>query len=162
MLKSKYNRIQFFTLFIIIYIILLFFVFGFIVAQKAPTTIYFKCKEKINKDYVTDNSFGKSQWLKFEELKPLRDKIFINIQSDKPIIKSITPPDEIYPEGEINEFQGIVIHRSDKLLLIKWENPTRNKIWIATINLKYNKAIVTESYSGLTSFGMNVEILDTI
>ena len=60
----------------------------------------------------------------------------------------------------IEEFNGTVIHRAGDIIMLKWSNPFGNKIWIATINLKYKKAIVTESYDGLTSFGMNIEILD--
>ena len=45
--------------------------------------------------------------------------------------------------------------------MIKWENPSGNKVWIATINLKNKQAIVTESYDGITSFGINIEILES-
>lgn len=130
-------------------------------AQDDQTILNCKCLEKINKDYGTDSLLiGKQKWLEFENSEILRDKIFANINSDKPVIKSITPPRKYFPDGEIHEFTGTIIHRVGDIIMLKWENPFGNKIWIATINLKYKKGIVTESYDGLTSFGMNIEILD--
>lgn len=142
-------------------VIFLLFLVNYVHAQENQTILNCKCLEKINKDYVADSLLGEEKkWLEFENSEPLRDKIFANLDSDKPVIKSITPPHEYFPEGEVLEFYGTVIHRSDDLIIVKWENPFGNKVWIATINLKHKKAIVTESYNGLTSFGMNIEILD--
>jgi len=130
-------------------------------AQESQTILNCRCLEKINKDYVVDSLItGEKNWTEFQSTEPLRDKVFANLDSDKPIIKSITPPHEYFPEGEVHEFYGTVIHHSEDLIILKWENPFGNKVWIATINLKHKKAIVTESYNGLTSFGMNIEILD--
>jgi len=142
-------------------VIFLLFLINYTQAQEDQTILNCKCFEKINKDYVTDSLLdGEKKWLEFEKSEPLRDKIFANLDSDKPVIKSITPPHEYFPEGETHEFSGTLIHRSGDLIILKWENPFGNKVWIATINLKHKKAIVTESYDGLTSFGMNIEILD--
>ena len=142
-------------------IIFLLFLISYVHAQENQTILDCKCLEKINKDYVIDSLItGEKKWLEFENSELLRDKIFANLNSDKPVIKSITPPHKYFPEGEVHEFNGTVIHRAGDIIMLKWSNPFGNKIWIATINLKYKKAIVTESYDGLTSFGMNIEILD--
>jgi hypothetical protein len=132
-----------------------------------------KCNEKINKEYVffvsdARDGFNEKKWsplktaLREEKNQELilRDRIFAKLDSKAPIMKSITPPHGYFPKGEINEFDGSLIHRSGSIIMIKWENPSGNKVWIATINLEARKAIVTESYEGLTSFGINIEILD--
>lgn len=142
-------------------IIFLLFLTSYIYTQDSQTVLNCKCLEKINKDYGPDSLVvGKEKWFKFESSDLLRNKIFVNINSENPVIKSISPPSKYLPEGEIHEFNGSIIHRTGDILMLKWENTFGNKIWIATINLRYKKAIVTESYDGLTSFGMNIEILD--
>ncbi|MCI0692072.1 hypothetical protein L0337_08720 [candidate division KSB1 bacterium] len=141
--------------------------------QEQSSVLQCKCNEKINKDYVfllsdTIKDFKEKKWLPIKTVSRevmnqeliLRDKIFAKLDSKTPIIKSITPPHGYFPEGEITEFEGSLIHRSGSILMIKWENPSANKVWIATINLEQKKAIITESYEGLTSFGINIEILD--
>ena len=129
-------------------------------AQSPLNKLDCKCIEKINKDYGPEGLEGANKWWQFEESEPLRDKIFINLSSETPSIVSITTPYEYFPEGEVNEFKGIVIHRSGNMVMIKWENSTKNKIWIASINLELKQAIITESYDGITSFGMNIEVLE--
>jgi hypothetical protein len=41
-----------------------------------------------------------------------------------------------------------------------WKNPAGNKIWIASIDMKNKKAVVFQSYEGVTSFGTGIESLD--
>ncbi len=129
-------------------------------AQSVPSILECECVQKVRNDFLTDSTFGKKKWSGFEKATPLSKKIFSGLSSRTPTIKSITPPYQYFPEGEVNEFAGSLIYRSGSMLIIKWENPAGNKIWIATINLENKKAIVAQSYNGLTSFGINVEILD--
>ena len=142
------------------FISVLFISYCSIYAQEIPSVLICKCVEKINKDYGAEGLTGEMKWLKFENTTPLRDKIFVNLVSDTPTINSIAPPYKYFPEGEVNEYVGTVIHRTKNLILVKWENSFKNKVWIASINVKLKKAIVTESYDRTTSFGMNIEILN--
>jgi len=138
-------------------------------ADETTTILECKANSKANRDY----SFSRKSWVgKDDRLAktfttnldkndmPLRDKIFTNINTDNPKIKSITPPTKYVPEGQFAEFKGKVIHRTDEMLIIKWENPFKNKVWTASINLNYKVATVTQYYNGVTSFGVNVEALD--
>jgi hypothetical protein len=90
----------------------------------------------------------------------LRDKIFANLGTNNPKIKSITPKSKIYPEGSIVEFDGEVLHRSGDMIILKWDNnPWGNKVWIGAVNIKHKVAVVSEFYDGVTSFGVSVESL---
>ena len=82
------------------------------------------------------------------------------METDTPQVKSITPSSQHFPEGDVQIFTCNVIHRTDEMVVLKWENPFKNKVWIEAINLTHKIAIVTEYYTGLTSFGVNVETLD--
>ncbi len=117
------------------------------------TNLQCKCESKINKDYY----YKEGKWL--NETKKnliLRDKVFSKLDTENPIIKSITLKNK-YSEEQSTEFEGTVIHRTDSIIMIKWKNDFGNKIWIATINLKSKTAVVAESYDGFTSFGINIE-----
>jgi len=153
---------------------LIFIVFSFIgvhllFADEALTILHCECNAKANRNYY----FLKKSWVgKDDKLSKrfithldendmiLRDKIFTDLNSDNPKIKSITPPIKYVPEGQFAEFKGKVIHRTNEMLIIKWENPYKNKIWTAAINLKHKVAVVTQYYNGATSFGVDVETLD--
>ena len=89
----------------------------------------------------------------------MRDKIFSRIDTDKPIVKSMTPKTTL-TESETVEFVGSVLERTKSLITIEWKNPYQNKLWIATIDLQHKKAVVNHIYEGATSFGVNVETLD--
>ena len=129
-------------------------------AQVIPDRINCKCIEKINKDYGPEGLEGESKWLEFEHSSILRDKIFINLSSDTPIVKSIVPPDKYNSTEIVYTFNGEIIHRTENLILIKWENTTKNQVWIASINLELKKVIVTETYDIDKTFGVNIEILE--
>jgi hypothetical protein len=138
-------------------------------SDPSSSILHGKCNAKVNRDY----HFIKKTWVGPDD-KPsstfitslekksmiLRNKIFANLNTESPVIKSISPSSEYFPEGEIHEFSGKVINRTDKMVVIKWENPWRNKVWTAAIHLEHKVAIVTEYYNGMTSFGVNVETLD--
>lgn len=142
---------------------------SYLFSEKSFNTIYGKCNAKVNRDY----HFIKKAWVGMNDKSAptfitnvekkdmvLRDKIFANLNTEFPMVTSISPPCEYFPEGEIHEFSGIVIHRTDEIVVIKWENPFKNKVWTAAIHLEHKVAIVTEYYNGVTSFGVNVETLD--
>ncbi len=117
------------------------------------TILQCKSISKFNKDY----SYMENSWRDGKD-PILRDKVFTKLNTINPIIKSITPRDK-YSEEQVIEFKGTVIHRTGSIIMIKWANDFNNKVWIATINLNYRKAVVAESYDGITSFGINVETL---
>ena len=102
------------------------------------TILQCKCESKINKDYY----YKEGKWINETENElVLRDKVFSKLDTETPIIKSITPKNK-YSEEQTTEFKGTVIHRTDSIIMIKWVNDFENKIWIATINLKHKKAII--------------------
>ncbi|MEE2399730.1 hypothetical protein PRA76_27340, partial [Klebsiella pneumoniae] len=84
----------------------------------------------------------------------LRDKVFANLDSDSPTIRSIT--DE---KGE--EFVGKVVSRAEDAVFLTWNNdPFGNKLWSAAIDLVNKKAVVSQVYKGITSTGIDSETLD--
>ena len=90
----------------------------------------------------------------------LRDKAFTRLDTNKPIIKSITPKTKYVNEEQVAEFEGLVLDRTGSLITIIWKNPYDNKFWFAAIDLKHKKAIVSHIYEGITSFGVDVETFD--
>jgi hypothetical protein len=90
----------------------------------------------------------------------LRDKVFTHLDTNKPIIKSITPKTKFVNEEQVAEFEGLVLDRTDTLITVIWKNPYDNKVWFAAIDLKHKKAVVSHVYEGITSFGVDVETLN--
>lgn len=137
---------------------------GLVVAEESSTVLQGKCNAKVNRDF----SYLQNKWVDsndkpsdyFSKQDILRDKVFTDLDTDTPTIKSITPKNK-YSDEQVTEFKGQVIHRAGSLVTIRWSNePFDNKIWIATINTDKKKAVVCEMYDGATSFGVNVETLD--
>ncbi len=120
---------------------------------------YFNKKEWVGKDDKPSDEFRTGNTTKPNDLI-MRSKIFANLNTNKPTIKSITQPTKYVNEQQTVEFEGIILNRTDTVVTITWKNPNDNKIWIGTINLKHKKAIVSYAYEGATSFGVDVESLD--
>lgn len=119
---------------------------------------YFNKKEWVDKHDNPSKEFGTGSKATSRDLI-LRNKVFARLNTNKPVIKSITPPTKYVNEEQIVEFEGSIVDRNNDIVTITWKNP-ENKIWFATINLKYKKAIVSYVYEGATSFGVDVETLD--
>jgi len=103
---------------------------------------YFNKNEWVGKDDKPSDEFRTGNKAKPNDLI-MRSKIFANLNTNKPIIKSITPPTKYMNEQQTAEFEGTILNRTDTLVTITWKNPNDNKIWFGTINLKHKKAIVT-------------------
>ena len=96
-----------------------------------PTILNGKCNAKAYRDYYFQNKSWVNQHDEPTGEFPtnindkdiiLRDKIFANLGTNNPKIKSITPKSKIYPEGSIVEFDGEVLHRSGDMIILKWDN----------------------------------------
>ncbi|NOZ09446.1 MAG: hypothetical protein GXP09_00140 [Gammaproteobacteria bacterium] len=137
-------------------------------AGDKPTLLKCRSNAKTNRDFL----FNRLQWVDAKD-KPavtfithlddltmeLRDKVFARIDTDKPTVRSIARGRLFGDKDEFIDFKGTVISRTDDMLVIGWQNPQRNKLWTAAIQLKNEIAIVTQYYNGMTSFGVTVETL---
>ena len=137
---------------------------GLTVAEESSTILQGKCNAKVNRDF----SYLQNKWIdsndkpsgSFSKVDIWHDKVFTDLDTDAPTIKSITPKNK-YSDEQVAEFKGQVIHRAGPLVTIRWSNePFDNKIWVATINTDKKKAVVCGMYDGATSFGVDVETLD--
>ncbi|HEC12652.1 MAG TPA: hypothetical protein ENI80_05305 [Acidiferrobacteraceae bacterium] len=121
-----------------------------------------------NRDFL----FNRLQWVDAEDqpavtfithlddlTMELRDKVFSRIDTDKPTVRSIARGKLFGDKDEFIDFKGTIVSRTDDMLVIGWQNPQRNKLWTAAIQLKHEIAIVTQYYNGATSFGVTVETL---
>ena len=88
----------------------------------------------------------------------LRDKVFSGLNTNDPMVLSITK----FVDGEPlkEDFDGIVVQRTSDAVFLIWRNPYRNKLWSAVVDLAERKAIVAQVYQGLSSLGGEVETLD--
>lgn len=86
-----------------------------------------------------------------------KDYVFSKLDTLNPSIKSIT----IYEDGKevISNLEGKIIYSSANLLLIQW-NTVDYILWIATIDMKHKKAIISNHYDGIYSFGITVTNLN--
>jgi hypothetical protein len=92
-------------------------------------------------------------------IKPLRDKVFSGLQTATPTVRSITR----FVDGveQANEFEARVVGRAFDTLFLLWSNdPPHNKMWLAAVNVKHRKAVVTQTFEGISSVGGEVETLD--
>lgn len=92
-----------------------------------------------------------------------RDKVFSQLDTGNPIIRSITPThklSEIELEEQAVEFVGTILSRAFDSVFITWRNPTGNKVWLAVIDLTHRKAIVSYFAQGITSLEGEIETLD--
>ena len=158
------NRTIFFT-----FIIAASTAFG----QNDPVSILrCKCNAKANRDFLFTNkewvdqnnkpstSFGTGTRAEPNGLV-IYDKIFAGLTTNNPIVKSFALKETTrFKVDDIAEFSCSVLERGAQTVVITWKNPHGNKIWIAAIDLKNKKAIVTQLYEGLFSMGVDVETLD--
>jgi hypothetical protein len=97
---------------------------------------------------------SKTSWGAFD----LRDKVFSGLNTQEPIIRSITR----YEKGpeETAEFVGRVVSRTFDTVFLVWTNDFKNKVWLAVIDLIHRRATVTQVFRGITSVGGEIETLD--
>ena len=88
----------------------------------------------------------------------LRDKVFSGLNTEKPIVRSITR----YEDGveDATEFAVKVVSRTQDQVFLIWTNDSHNKVWLATVDLTHRKAMVTQAFQGVTSVGGELETLD--
>jgi hypothetical protein len=89
---------------------------------------------------------------------PLRAKVFSALHTSKPVVRSITPQRRDMAE-DAAEFEGHVLLRSADEVFLTWSNDT-NKVWLAVVDVRNRKAVVTQTFAGVTSVGAEVETLD--
>ena len=151
--------------------ILLFNSFSAFGAEEKLTVLQCMSNSIANRDY----HFGQHEWVDKKDKptnefmtgtksKPndliMRDKVFTRLDTNKPIIKSVTPKTKYVNEEQVSEFEGSVLDRTNTLITITWKNPYDNKFWFAVIDFQHKKAVVSHVYEGATSFGVDVETLD--
>jgi hypothetical protein len=87
----------------------------------------------------------------------LKTIVFSHLNTNSPSIKRV----QTYDDGKSNvsNFEAKVISLSKDFILLKWQTPADDK-WIASINTKYKKAIITNNYNGTFSFGATTYSLD--
>jgi hypothetical protein len=135
--------------------------------QNSPTLLSCQSNAKAWRDY----SFIEKQWQghgieafgyatprRPVEAFPLRAKIFSALHTSRPIVRSITPAQGGASEDAV-EFEGRVILRSTDEVFVTWSNDI-NKTWLAAIDLRNKRVIVTHVFSGVTSVGGQMETLD--
>lgn len=96
---------------------------------------------------------SKTSWGQFE----LRDKVFYNLNTTKPVVRSITR----FQDGaeDVAEFVGRVVDRTSDEVYLVWTN-NFDKVWLAAVDLKHRKVIVTHVFRGAFSVGGELETLD--
>jgi hypothetical protein len=88
----------------------------------------------------------------------LRDKVFSGLNTEKPIVRSITRYDDGVEDAA--EFMVKVVSRTVDQVFLIWTNDVHNKVWLATVDLTHRKATVTQVFQGVTSVGGELETLD--
>lgn len=127
---------------------------------KANRDFLFKSMEWVDKNDMPTTSFRTGTRTEPNGLS-IYDKVFAGLSTDNPtIISSALKETTFLKMGDIAEFSGSVLERNLQTVIITWKNPFGNKVWVASIDFENKKAIVTQFYNGLTSFGVNVETLD--
>jgi hypothetical protein len=144
-------------------------------SQELPTTIACMSNAKAVRDYAFvekrwkgeegNAMFGSSPLFKIETRDSkvanayfsLRDKIFSGLDTDRPIVRSITR----YTDGvdQVEEFLATVTMRTNDAVFLMWTNRI-NKIWLATVDLTHRRTTLTQVYQGITSVGGEIETLD--
>ena len=135
--------------------------------QNSPTSLSCLSNAKAWRDY----SFIERQWQghgaeafgyatprRPMEAIPLRAKVFSALHTSRPIVRSITPAQGSAPEDAV-ELEARVILRSADEVFVTWSNDI-NKTWLAAIDLRNKKVVVTHVFSGVTSVGGEMETLD--
>jgi len=143
-------------------------------SQELPTTLMCTSNAKASRDYgfvekrwtgqkghlvEADESFQiatrdtKVANIFFE----LRDKVFAALNTEKPVVRSITR----FKDGteEAVEFLASVVSRTSDLVFLVWKNDF-NKVWVAAVDLTHRRAVLTHVFQGVTSVGGELETLD--
>jgi hypothetical protein len=144
-------------------------------SQELPTTLACMSNAKAVRDYYFVEKrwkgeegsamFGSSPMFKIETRDSkvenlfftLRDKVFSGLDTDRPIVRSITR----YTDGvdQVAEFLATVTMRTNDAVFLMWTNRI-NKIWLATVDLTHCRATLTQVFQGVTSVGGEIETLD--
>ena len=144
-------------------------------SQETPTTLTCLSNAKATRDYAFvekrwegeegNTMFGLSRMFKIQTrdskvanaFYSLRDKVFSGLDTDRPIVRSITRYTDGVDKGE--EFLGAVLMRTEDAVFLMWTNRS-NKIWLATVDLTHHRATLTQVFQGATSVGGEIETLD--
>lgn len=102
--------------------------------------------------------FGTASLGRKDPAFPLRDKVFSKLETQHPIIRSITPR-QLESLETADEFTGTTVLRTPTEIFIMWSNGI-NKVWLAVVDFEHKKAIVTQAFKGITSVGGEVETLN--
>ncbi len=142
-----------------------------VLGKEVPTSLVCSSNAKAWRDYRFSEKrwegsttlgirtpFGTTTSAKKNPAFALRDKIFSGLDTEKPIVRSITPAEGDVPE-QAAEFEPKILLRTPTELFITWSNDI-NKVWLAVVDLRNRKAVVTQTFRGLTSVGGEMESLD--
>ena len=147
--------------------LVVFFLSTSVSAQSGPSSLVCRGNAKAWRDYgftekrwegAGRNVFATATLGAEVEGFPLRDKVFSALNTDKPVVRSITPPQPGLPEDAV-EFEGRVVLRTAGEVFVTWTNDI-NKMWLAVIDLRNKKATVAHTFAGVTSIGGELETLD--
>jgi len=144
-------------------------------SQELPTTLTCLSNAKASRDYAFAEKrwggeegnamFGLSRMFNIQTrdskvagaFYSLRDKAFSGLDTDRPIVRSITRYTDGADKGE--EFKGAVVMRTRDAVFLIWTNEI-NKMWLATVDLTHRRATLTQVFQGITSVGGKIETLD--
>ncbi len=152
-------------------LVLVFINQSLIYADELPTALSCSSNAKAWRDYGysekkwggllppnPDRPFGIATKAKPVDGYSLRDKVFSALNTAKPLIRSIAPSSEGIDE-QATEFEGTIVGKTEDAVFLIWTNDV-NKIWLAGIDRKKQKATVSQVFQGLTSIGGEIETLD--
>jgi hypothetical protein len=144
-------------------------------SQELPATLTCLSNAKATRDYAFvekrwegeegNTMFGLPRMFKIQTrdskvanaFYSLRDKVFSGLDTDRPIVRSITRYTDGVDKGE--KFMGAVVMRTHDAIFLIWTNDI-NKMWLATVDLTHRRATLTQVFQGATSVGGEIETLD--
>jgi len=169
MMEANFNQIYYFVVLLAVLAIP-----HSIPAAELPTALNCSSNAKAWRDY----GFREKQWggtippkpskpfgivtrPKPIEGYPLWDKVFSALDTQHPVIRSITPASDCAEEQAV-EFKGTVVSRTENTVFMIWTNDGGhgNKAWLAAIDLLHRKATISQLFGGVTSIGGEIETLD--
>ena len=141
-------------------------------AQDTPTSLSCTSNAKASRDY----GFKEKQWsgaippdptivlristVKQRQADLLRDKVFSSLNTQTPVIRSITPPRPQLGANEehADEFNGTVVSRTGDAVFVMWRNDFGNKVWLAVLDLRHKKATVSQVFQGITWLALRLRL----
>ena len=143
--------------------------------EELPSSLACRSNAKASRDYafaekrwqgpISQGTIGSSYLFNIETrdskvgdiFYSLRDKVFSDLNTSTPVVRSITRLPDGKDEGV--EFTSRVMNRTGNAVLLLWTNDI-NKTWVAVIDLARRKATVAQVFQGVTSVGGELETLD--